>query len=244
MRPLIGIPGFTSRRPGYAERLCVKREYCDAVHAAGGAPVLVPLLDDDLTLMDIYGRLDGLLLAGGGDIEPHHFGQTRQARLTQLDVPRDRTELFLTRRAVEDALPMMAVCRGVQMLNVALGGTLYQDISTQIPNALQHKYPSTCQRSFLAHEVLVQPATRLSAILGNGRIPVNSFHHQSPWRIAAGLRACAHAPDGVIEALESADDRFLLGVQWHPEDLYGSDMRMLRLFEAFVQAAARRSTGK
>jgi len=241
MRPLIGIPGFTSRRPGYAVRLAVKREYCDALDAAGGTPVLVPLLDDDRTLMDIYGRLDGLLLSGGGDIEPHHFGQTRQAKLTQVDVARDRTELFLTRRAARDGLPVMAICRGVQMLNVALGGTLYQDIATQIPNALQHKYPSTCPRTYMAHEVLLQPETMLSAILGNGRIPVNSFHHQSPCEIAPRLRASAHAPDGVIEALESRDDRFLLGVQWHPEDLYGSDQRMLRLFEAFVQAAARGS---
>src|SRR5512139_1445682 len=139
MRPLIGIPcaGNVRSHTNY-RRFAVGQSYCRALELAGATPVLIPLLDSEETLPDIYARLDGLLLAGGGDIETHHFGQKTLAKLGGVDRPRDRVELWLTRRAFADNLPVLAICRGVQMLAVGLGGTLVQDIPTQIPGALQH----------------------------------------------------------------------------------------------------------
>jgi putative glutamine amidotransferase len=216
----------------------MKQTYCYAVQRAGGAPVLIPLLDDETALLDVYQHLDGLLLSGGGDVAPRHFGQPRRARLIDLDTARDRAELRLTHWAVQDGLPFLGICRGLQMLNVALGGTLYQDIDMQIPGAQRHRFVPGFARNYLGHEVLVKEDTRLANILGGGRLPVNSFHHQAVRDVASTLRVVASAPDGVIEALECLAHRFVLGVQWHPEDLIADDARMLRLFEALVTAAA------
>ncbi len=236
MRPLIGIPCDANLRSKY-RRFCVGQSYCRALHAAGGAPVLIPALDDDEALLDIYERLDGLLLAGGADIEAHHFGQQRLTKLTNVDPLRDRAELLLVRQAVNDGLPVLAICRGVQVLNVALGGTLYQDIPTQIRHALRHNFHPDHPRNYLGHEVLVRSETYLSAVLGVERLRVNSFHHQSVRDVAPGLQVVASAPDGVIEAIEAQDKRFVLGVQWHPEELTEDDPRMKRLFEAWVKEA-------
>ena len=239
MRPLIGIPcaGNLSSHTHY-RRFGVGQSYCRALELAGGAPVLIPLLDDEQTIPDIYKRLDGLLLAGGGDIETHHFGQKRLAKLGGVDRPRDRVELWLTRRAFADDLPVLAICRGVQMLAVALGGTLIQDIPTQIPGALRHDWHAGHARNYLGHEIMVERQTRLADILSAERTGVNSLHHQSVQEAPPALRVTARAPDGVIEAVEAPEKRFVLGVQWHPEELIGDDPRMARLFGAFVKVAA------
>lgn len=238
MRPLIGIPcaGNVRSSTNYL-RFAVGQSYCRALHMAGAAPVLIPLLDDEQALADIYQQLDGLLLAGGGDIEAHHFGQKRLAKLSGMDRPRDRAELWLTRRAFQDDLPVLGICRGVQMLNVALGGTLVQDIPAQIPGALRHNFHPDHARNYLGHEVEVERGTRLVDILGAERTRVNSFHHQSVQETPPVLHVTAHAPDGVVEAVEAAGKGFILGVQWHPEELVGDDPRMARLFKTFVEAA-------
>jgi putative glutamine amidotransferase len=173
-------------------------------------------------------------------VRPEHFGQPRLARLIEVDVARDRTELALTRHAVKEGLPILAICRGVQMLNVALDGTLYQDIAEQVPHALRHRLSSEYARNYLAHEVLVEPGTWLGEVMGDRSVPVNSFHHQAVKQVGQGLRVAARAPDGVIEALEGRDDHFVLGLQWHPEDLCQDDPRMLRLFQRFIEAARQR----
>ncbi len=240
MHPLIGIPCATTLRAKYATRFYTKRTYCDALAAAGAAPILIPLLDVEEQLLDIFRHLDGLLLSGGGDVRPEYFGEPRLARLIEVDAARDRTELLLIRHAVKERLPILAICRGVQMLNVALSGTLYQDIAEQMPRALRHRMSSDCARNYLAHEVLVEAGTKLADIMGNGPVPVNSFHHQAVRDLGASLRIAARAPDGVIEALEGEDDHFVLGVQWHPEDLVQDDPRMLQVFRSFAQAATRR----
>jgi len=219
-------------------RYYMKRTYCDAVQRAGGSPVLIPFLDDEQALLDLYARLDGLLLSGGGDISPRYFEQTRMAKLIEVDAPRDCTELLLARWAVRDNLPLLGICRGLQMLNVALGGTLYQDLGTQLPGAGRHRFAPGFARNYLSHEVRVVGDTLLASIVGTGRIPVNSFHHQAVHVVASRLRIAASAPDEVIEALEDPASRFVLGVQWHPEDLMAEDPRMLHLFEAFVAAAS------
>ena len=238
MRPLIGIPcaGNLRSRTSY-RRFAVGQSYCRALQMAGGAPILIPLLDDEQALAGIYQQLDGLLLAGGGDIEAHHFGQKRLAKLSGMDRPRDRAELWLTRRAFEDDLPVLGICRGVQMLTVALGGTLVQDIPAQVPGALRHNFHPDHPRNYLGHEVVVEHGTRLADILSAARTRVNSFHHQSVQDVPPVLRVTAHASDGVVEAVEAPDKRFVVGVQWHPEELVGDDPRMKRLFETLVEAA-------
>ena len=240
MHPLIGSPCATTLRAKYSPRFYTKRTYCDALGAAGGAPILIPLLDGEERLLDVFRHLDGLLLSGGGDVRPEHFGQPRLARLIEVDTARDRTELVLTRHAVKEGLPILAICRGVQMLNVALEGTLYQDIAEQVPHALRHRLSSDYARNYLAHEVLVEPGTWLADVMGDGPVPVNSFHHQAVREVGHGLRVAGRALDGVIEALEGQDDHFVLGVQWHPEELYQDAPRMLQLFHRFIEAARHR----
>ena len=239
MRPLIGIPCHSNlRRPGHLSRFCVLQTYCRALQATGAAPVLVPLLGDDEAMIDICRRLDGLFLAGGGDIAPRHYGQVRSARLVSVDPPQDRVELLLTRFAMNSDQPILGICRGIQVLNVAQGGTLYQDIPTDIQPALRHDFRPEHPPEYLGHDVTVQSGTLLSSIVGPGRLPVNSFHHQAVADVAPGLIAAAVAPDGVIEGLEAPEKRFVLAVQWHPEHLMEDDMRMRRILEAFVRAAA------
>jgi len=239
MRPLIGIPcaGNVRSHTNY-RRFAVGQSYCRALELAGGTPVLIPLLDAEETVPDIYARLDGLLLAGGGDIETHHFGQKTLAKLGGVDRPRDRVELWLTRRAFADNLPVLAICRGVQMLAVGLGGTLVQDIPTQIPGALQHDLHRGHPRNYLGHEVIVERGTRLADILGTERTGVNSLHHQAVQEVPPALRIAARAPDGVVEAVEAPEKRFVLGVQWHPEELVRDHPRMTRLFHTLIEAAA------
>lgn len=238
MRPLIGIPcaGNVRSHRNY-RRFAIGQSYCHAVELSGGAPILIPLLEDEETQQAVYHRLDGLLLAGGGDIDPRLFGQERRAKLVSVDRLRDQVELLLSRRAFEDDLPVLAICRGVQMLVLALGGTLFQDIPSQVPGALRHDFHPDHPRNYLGHEIAVERGTQLANLLGVERIRVNSFHHQSVQDVPPVLQVIARAPDGVVEAVEATAKRFILGVQWHPEELVEDDPRMTRLFTAFVDAA-------
>jgi putative glutamine amidotransferase len=203
---------------------------------AGGVPVLIPLLGDEDMLGVIYRRLDGLLLAGGVDIDPAHYGQAQHPQLGEVDALRDRVELLLPRWALRDGRPIFGICRGIQVLNVAAGGTLWQDISTQVETTIDH---AACQhgtpRSGIVHTVEVIAGSKLASIVGEGELPVNSLHHQAVKDIAPGFVVTACAPDGIIEGLELPGHRFCVGVQWHPEEMT-DDVRMRRLFEELVAA--------
>jgi len=236
MRPLIGIPCQGNLRSKYP-RFCAGKRYCQALEVAGALPVLLPLLQLRDTQQELLGRLDGLLLSGGGDVEPRFFGQERLARLRSVDRLRDEMEMWLARQAVERDVPMLAICRGMQVLNVALGGTLYQDIKTQLPGALRHDFYAEYPRGHRGHALEVVSGTRLAHILGCTTLSVNSFHHQCLEEVASPLRVTATAPDGLVEAVELPGRRFMVGVQWHPEELIEGDPGMRGLFEAFVQAA-------
>lgn len=235
-RPLIGVTAASfsiNGKPyhrGYAPIVW-------AVAAAGGLPVYIPPGLDPITLRELYARLDGLLLPGGPDVRPDRYGQDQHPLTQVIDDPRDELEITLARWAFDDDLPVFGICRGHQVLNVALGGTLVQDIPSLVDNGLTHDIADDTPRSTRMHEVDIAAGSRLSGILGTTHAAVNSIHHQSVMQPAPSARVTAYAPDGVIEALEVPDKPFILSVQWHPEDLYTEDPAMARLFESFVAAA-------
>lgn len=243
MKPLIGIScgTFYDRAwcpPSFGHR----QTYVDAILRAGGAPTLIPPVQDEATLRALYERLDGVLLAGGGDIEPTHYGDEPHAQLGTLDRLRDVAELPMARWATAEGKPVLGICRGVQVINVALGGSLWQDIPSQIESDLKHNLSYEREDwTHLAHEMRIAPDSQLHALLGVDSMLINSLHHQSVRQIAPGLRAVAWAPDGVVEALEGTGDSFLLGVQCHPEALQASaDERWQAVFAAFVRSCAER----
>jgi putative glutamine amidotransferase len=245
-RPLIGISTQTMHSiDGIPEGLpaswMMNQRYIQAVAEVEGAPVMIPLLDQDLaTLRSVYDSLDGVLIPGGVDMDPHTFGEKRGSRLGRIDPARDVVELQLTRWAIEDKKPLLGLCRGSQVINVALGGSLYQDLEAEFTNPIKHDYFPTAgfARDYLAHPVAVEPASRLGRILEQPQVQVNSMHHQGVKRLGKGLVVSAQAPDGLIEALESANGHYMIGVQWHPESLVDHDSGMRRLFSSFIAASA------
>ncbi|MBU0512123.1 MAG: gamma-glutamyl-gamma-aminobutyrate hydrolase family protein [Chloroflexi bacterium] len=234
--PLIGI--ITYRHPSsYGFSLNALAEaYIQAVSQAGGIPVLIPLGLPEEQLNDMLPRLDGILFSGGGDIEPQRFGADNHPEVKGVDTDRDRVEIQLARDVVRDGIPFLGICRGIQLINVALGGTLYTHLSDQYPGAIQHSFLDEQPRDYLAHEVKVQAGTQLFEILGDPTIKVNSLHHQGIRQLAAGLKMTAQAPDGLIEGVEIPEHPFGIAVQWHPEWLT-AHAPMRDLFRAFVEAA-------
>ena len=245
-RPIIGIPTQTLHSiDGIPEALpeswVMNQRYSRAVAAAGGLPVMIPLLEDEDVLRGLYDRMDAVLIPGGVDLDPETYGEAPLPTCGRLDPDRDRVELRFARWAIAEGKPLFGLCRGLQILNVALGGTLYQDIAAQRNDALKHDYFPTAgfSRDHLAHPVTVVSGSRLDALVGTAPLKVNSMHHQAVKDLAPGLVSTAVAPDGVIEAIESSANRFVLGVQWHPESLTDRDPRMQRLMAGFVEAAGR-----
>jgi putative glutamine amidotransferase len=237
--PLIGITTSVTvdKTP---ERAYVNGAYIRAVQAAGGIPVLLTPHFTPEVQAALWRRLDGLLLTGGGDIEPARFGEAGHPSVADVSPARDDLEFGLTRRAVTEDLPLFAICRGIQVLNVALGGTLVQDIPSEWPNALTHS--QTAPRHEATHAVKIMgEGTLLGRVLGALEVEVNSMHHQAIKQLGDGLREVAWAPDGIVEGVEMpGDERFVLGVQGHPEELVPHDPAARNLFEALVAAARRR----
>lgn len=235
--PLIGFTTSHFAAPGTGWEY--NRGYVpiiQAIEEAGGLPVLIPISVNRDTVRGIYERLDGILLPGGGDVRPSVYGQETHPATDNIHDDRDAIEIQLTQWAVEDNLPLFGICRGHQVMNVALGGTLVQDIPSQIGEKTPHNI--TEPRSYRAHAVEVDPSSRLASILGGTRFQVNSLHHQGIQMAAPDACVTAYAPDGVAEALEVPDKKFVLSVQWHPEDFYREDPAMQRLFRAFIEAAS------
>jgi putative glutamine amidotransferase len=232
MKPVIGIT--TAYNPEQ-DHYFLRNRYVGGVRQAGGLPLLLPYLPDDESLVICARRLDGLLLTGGGDIHPFLFGEEPNRKLGAFDPERDAFEIAIMKTMLNLRKPVLGICRGIQVINVALGGTLYQDLETQLPGSLQHQQQAA--RRHPAHGVTVQPESRLAGILGSARLRVNSLHHQAIRDPAPGLRVTAWADDGVIEGVEAPGDPLLLGVQWHPEDLWRHDPAAASLFRALVQAA-------
>lgn len=219
----------------------LNHSYMNAVLIAGGTPVLVPavllsLPQGEEALRTLFETLHGLLLPGGADLDPSLYGQMPHNQTGLPDKAIDALEIKLAQWALSERKPVLGICRGQQCLNVAAGGTLFQDIPSEIPGALTHRVEP---RNSLAHEMIVEPDSRLADLLGTTRLSVNSLHHQSVRGIAPGFLVVARAPDGVIEGIERLDHPFAVAVQFHPEELVPGHAASARLLRAFVQQCAR-----
>jgi len=216
----------------------MNQTYIRVLENLGALPVMIPLQMSEATLRGTFERLDGLFLPGGEDVDPTHYGAEVHPQLGATDKERDRTELLLTRWALEAGMPFLGICRGVQILNVVCGGTLIQDLHTECATLDKHDYtPPSFERFRISHQVTVEPDSRLANALGTAH-EVNSMHHQGIDRVGATLRVVARAEDGLPEALEVPVLPYVVGVQWHPEELATTDTHSGKLFYDFIAAAS------
>lgn len=236
--PVIGVTATWGQTQDGIPVAMVLQSYLLALTAAGAAPVLIPPWLDEAKRRAMYRCLDGLLFAGGGDIAPERYGGENHPALQSVDAQRDLLEIALCRAAVRDGKPFLGICRGLQLLNVAQGGTLYVHLMDQRPGSVQHAYTSPpWPPNHPAHPVELSPSSLLARVVRERRLMVNSRHHQGIKEIGQGLLPCAWAPDGLVEAVEMAHHPFGLAVQWHPESLVHQPASR-RLFRALVKACA------
>lgn len=237
MQPIIGITTDLVSNSYNQPTVSLSQAYVKAVIEAGGIPVLIPSLIPNEGWREVYKRLDGILFSGGGDISLEYFKGDPHPSISDVEPARDGIEFDLLKAAVSDGKPFLGICRGCQLVNVGLGGTLYTHILDQMPGALEHSYPGS-MRTFLAHEVKIEEGTRTAEVLGQPIIKVNSHHHQGLKDIGDDLRISGFAPDGLVEAIELNGHPYGLAVQWHPEWL--TDQEPTRnLFKTFIEASGR-----
>jgi putative glutamine amidotransferase len=242
MRPLIGIPCHAGFREGSGRPIyCNNRVYIHAIEHAGGVPILIPVLNDLSMFETLLPRLDGLLLPGGLDINPSRYGEEPHPFLGDLTLELDEMELTMTRWALDEDLPTIGICRGIQLLNVALGGTLYQDLPSQYPGSLRHMNLNL-PRNQVVHKVYVDAGSRMEQVLGTREFMANSLHHQAIKEPGKGVLISGRSEDGVAELLEAPDYRFVMAMQCHPEEIYLQEPVCARFFAAFVKACGMDAT--
>lgn len=233
--PIIGVTSPMSTNASGSPVLQLGQAYIDAIQKAGGIPLVIPIGIDQVKIKSLLSRLDGLLLSGGGDIDPRTFKGASHPKVYGTSPERDSLEFYLLEAAVTSNKPFLAICRGIQVLNVAFGGDLYTHIQDQVEKSLKHDWFPKFPRDKLAHTVRLIPGSKLHRIFNTDEIRVNSLHHQGIKTVGKGLKATAFAPDGLVEGLEVDGAGFALGVQWHPECL-PDDTKMQDLFKAFISA--------
>ncbi|MCL6443870.1 MAG: gamma-glutamyl-gamma-aminobutyrate hydrolase family protein [Alicyclobacillus sp.] len=245
VKPLIGITTtrhtYTMKIPGPGLMGSVlSDDYVHGVEAAGGLPLLIPTYEDKDCIAEIADRIDGLLLSGGEDVNPQLFGEQPQLGLGEIAPERDEVELALIEAVLAQGKPILGICRGIQVLNVAFGGTLYQDLPRQWKGVIQHS--QRAQRSYLSHAVRIAEGSRLQGLLGGAtELRCNSFHHQAVKTLGHDLVPVAWDTEGLVEAVERPGEGFVVAVQWHPENLWRSNPVYLGLFRGLVEAAAARA---
>ena len=241
MQPLIGITSSLGvATEDTFEQQKVSSTYVRAIEDAGGIPIIIPLIRSHESLKAIYSKLNGILLTGGDDVEPKHYGEKPHSKLGAVTPIRDEVEIPLVKWAFTDDKPVMAICRGIQVMNVALGGTLWQDISSQCENAETHKVGvGPKAHAQLPHSVEFSSESKVAKILGATELKINSSHHQAINKLASSLVSVASSKDGLVEAVEGRGKRFFIGLQCHPETMYDkTDVRWLAVFKAFVAACS------
>lgn len=236
MKPFIGISGNIiidqgGHFPGY-ERAYVNNDYIEAVTLAGGMPFIMPIVEDEDLIKQQVEQIDGLILSGGQDVNPLFYGEEPSQKLGSIFPKRDLYEQQLIRYAIKKKKPILAICRGMQILNVTCGGTLYQDISLIEGASIKHNQHSI--PSLPTHSVIIKEGTHLYRLYEDKTI-TNSFHHQAVKQVAPGFRIAALSKDGVIEAIEKEGNHFVVGIQWHPEMMAKKHEHMLNLFKCFIE---------
>ena len=240
-KPIIGVtPDFNAGNRkdmgGKEPTYFLRARYMRAIEDAGGIPVVLPLLSNRAGWRQVVAHVHGLLITGSGsDLAPEFYGERQRHKFARMSRERATMELGIAKAAYRAGVPMLGICGGMQSINVALGGTLYQDIAAQLKTPIDHLPSHSATRT--SHSVQIAPGSLLRRIAGKARMDVNSSHHQSVKKVASNLAQTAVAPDGVIEAIEAPDRVFILGVQWHPEFLYERDPIQRRLFSALIRAA-------
>lgn len=238
VKPRILIP--TPIQDQERRRYALGKNYVRSLIACGAVPILLPTSLDLAEWRELYAGADGVLLSGGGDVDPRSFGEEKHAATGDVDAERDQVEIALAQWALEDDRPLFAICRGVQVMNVALGGTLIQDIPSQHDTRIEHRgHAVGAAREQVLHEVCIEPGSRIAEVFGPGNVGVNSFHHQALKAVGEGLIVTSRAPDGIVESVERRDRRYYLGVQWHPEEMTADRDDMHALFASFVAACSR-----
>ncbi|MBO5666852.1 MAG: gamma-glutamyl-gamma-aminobutyrate hydrolase family protein [Firmicutes bacterium] len=215
----------------------IAHDYVNAIAEAGGIPVLLPVYGDSTLSREVAERLDGVLISGGSDVDPRRFGARAKKYCGGVCIPRDDMEFALAKFVLEEmSIPLLGICRGEQVLNIALGGTVYQDLEQEGGYEVHsaEMYPRTA----VVHEALLKEGSRIHDIFGCDQVGVNSYHHQGVKDLGEGLIVSATSPDGVVEAIELPGERFVLGVQWHPEMMVESEIQT-KIFKAFVEACQR-----
>lgn len=235
--PLIGITSENTENQYGQPAVLALRTYVREVIKAGGIPVIIPTETTGERLEALFMRLDGIILTGGDDIDPARYNGEAHPKIGIPDLVRDECEITLARLAVEKQKPILGICRGIQLLNVALGGDLYTHVEDQHPAKMKHDYYPEPPRDIISHPVIIAENSKLHKIIGEREIPVNSLHHQGIKTLARQLVASAHAPDGLIEAAEVRGHPFAIAVQWHPEWIPEQPTSQA-LFKAFIEAAS------
>ena len=231
-KPIIGIGADVQHVEGKRDYALAYLTYVDALRRAGAVPVVIPPQPENAA--ELVDGIDGILLAGGEDCDPGVYGQARHPKVVDvMDARRQSNDLALAKAARDRGIPTLGICLGLQMMNVASGGTLVQDIDSHIQTEIRH---ASVPEDRARHDVMIEEGTKLATMVPATELNVNSSHHQSVGAVGEGLRVTAHAPDGVIEGIEDPRHPFYVGVQWHPEDMPGEGSATM-LFEAFVKAA-------
>jgi putative glutamine amidotransferase len=235
--PKIGVTISTNEHHDRTSELKLKEAYFASIRAAGGDPVVFPMDTYEKKVPSVASGFQGILLTGGGDIDPALFEGEPHPNIYGIDAYRDTLEIALVNYCASKNLPLLGICRGIQVINVALGGTLFTDIADQLPGALRHPCYPAYPRDYLAHSIHMSVSTHITAITSQSQMMVNSMHHQGIKKLAPDLTMSATAPDGLVEAVEFMFHPFFLGVQWHPECLPNSASDRA-IFSAFVRAAS------
>ena len=229
-KPVIGI--IPSQQNQFSEYK-LKKVYVQAVQAAGGLPLLIPFSADHELIQLYLARLDGLLLTGGLDLDPYLYGEEPEPGLGAIDPERDHFEILLAQLAYQQQVPTLGICKGLQVLNVAAGGSLIQDLSSRGEKVYQHYQDAP--RAYPTHQVTINQSSNLYRIIQKEKIRVNSLHHQAIKEVAPNFRVAAKSGDGIIEAIENKGPGFVLGIQWHPEEMWAEERTAYQLFLALVK---------
>jgi len=232
-KPIIGItPGID-----YGEnKLYINNGYMEAIRLAGGLPVLLPLTDDVEFLKNTIARFDGILLSGGSDVDAKYWGEPNYTYGGEISPLRDEMEIFTAKEAIASDKPILGICRGCQVMNIALGGTIYQDIYEEQKGKLLYKHSQNAPKWYPTHEIYIEKDTKVFKAHKEEIIRVNSFHHQAIKDVAPGFIVSSRCGDGIIESIEHTSCKFAVGVQWHPEVMWEKDATHLKLFIKFVSS--------